>query len=134
MFVGHESTPSGLQCGVPQGSVLGPLLFTLYTQPLNTAICQSRLSYNFFADDSQLHKSSVSSDFLVLACCLKECIEDATEWMGDSNLKMNHDKTEFMAIVTRSKLSQAIPNLAPLSISGCDIPFSQSVRNLGFSL
>ena len=54
--------------------------------------------------------------------------------MGDSKLKMNDDKTEPMAIGTRSKLSQVIPNLAPMSISGCDIPFSQSVRNLGFYL
>ena len=39
-----------------------------------------------------------------------------------------------MTIGTRSKLSQVIPNIAPMSISGCDIPFSQSVRNLGFYL
>ena len=39
-----------------------------------------------------------------------------------------------MALGTRSKLSQVIPNLAPMSISGYDIPFSQSVRNLGFYL
>ena len=161
MFVGHESTPSALQCGVPYGSVLGPLLFTLYTHPLSTVIsrvsdqngtsrlyimleihhsgreppiCQSGLSYHFFADGSQLHISSVPSDFPVLACCLKDCIEDVTEWMGDSKLKMNNDKTELIATGTRSKLSQAIPNLAPMPISGCDIPLSQSVRNLGFYL
>ena len=134
VFVGHESTPSVLKCGVQQGSVLGPLLFTLYTHPLNAGICQSGLSYHFFADDSQLHKSSVPSDFPVLACYLKDCIEDVAEWMGGSKLKMNDDKTELMAIGTRSKLSQVIPNLAPMSISGCDIPLSQSVRNLGFYL
>ena len=78
VFGCHESTPSVLKCGVPQGSVLGPLLFTLYTRPLSTVICQSGLSYHFFADDSQLHTSSVPSDFLVLACCLKDCIEDVT--------------------------------------------------------
>ena len=59
-------------------------------------------------------------------------IEDAAEWMGDSNLKMNDDETELMAIGTRSNVSQVNPNLAPLSVSGCDIPFSQCVRNLGF--
>ena len=134
VFVGHESTPSVLKCGVPQGSVLGPLLFTLYTHPLSTIICQSGISYHFFADDSQLHNSSVPSDFPVLACCWKDCIEDVAEWMADSKLKLNDDKTELMAIGTRSKLSQVIPNLAPMSISGCDIPFSQSVRNLGFYL
>ena len=134
VFVGHESTPSVLKCGVPQDSVLGPLLFTLYTHPLSTVICQSGLSYHLFADDSQLRKSSVPSDFPVLACCLKDCIEDVAEWMGDSKLKVNDDKTELMDIGIRSKLSQVIPNLAPMSISGCDIPFSQSVRNLGFYL
>ena len=91
VFVGHESTPSVLKCGVPQGSVLGPLLFTLYTHPLSTVICQSGISVNFFADDSQLHNSSVPSDFPVLACCLKDCIEDVAEWMADSKLKMNDD-------------------------------------------
>ena len=92
------------------------------------------LSYNFFADDSQLHKSSVPSDFPVLACCLKDCIEDVAEWMGDSKLKVNDDKAELTAIGTRSKLSQVMPNFTPMSISGCDIPFFQSVRNLGFYL
>ena len=134
VFVGHESNPSVLKCGVPQSSVLGPLQFTLYTHPLSTVICQSCLSYHFFADDSQLHKSSVPSAFPVLACCLKDCIEDVAEWIGDSKLKMNNNKTELIAIGTGSKLSQVIPNLAPMSISGCDIPFSQSVRNLGFYL
>ena len=66
VFVGHESTPSVLKCGVPQGSVLGRLLFTLYTHPLSAVICQSGLSYHFFADDSQLHKLSVPSDFPVV--------------------------------------------------------------------
>ena len=90
--------------------------------------------YRHLSVNSQLHKSSVPSDFPVLACCLKDCIEDVAERMGDSKLKMNDDKTELMAIDAMSKLSQVIPNLAPMSISGCDIPFSQSVRNLRFYL
>ena len=84
VFVGHEPTPSVLKCGVPQGSVLGPLLFTLYTQSLSTVICQSGHSYHFFADDSQLHNLSIPSDFQALFHCLKDCIEDVAEWMSDS--------------------------------------------------
>ena len=57
-----------------QGFVLGPSHFTLYTHPLSTVICQSGLSYHFFADDAQLHKSSVPSDSPVFASCLKDCI------------------------------------------------------------
>ena len=51
----------------------------------------------------------------------------------DSKLKMNDGKTEHMAIGTRSKLSQVIPNITPVSTSGCDISFFQSVQNLGFT-
>ena len=104
-------------------------IYSVYT-PFKYCYFQSGISYHFFVDDSQLHKSSVPSDFAVFACCLKDCIEDVAEWMADSKLKMNDDKTELMAIGTRSKLSQVIPNLAPMSISGCDIPFPQSIRNL----
>ena len=64
------------------------------------------------------------SDFPVLACCLKDCIEDVAEWMGGNKLKINDDKTELMA---SSKFSQVIPNVTPMSISGCDIPFSLSL-------
>ena len=116
---------------MPQGSVLGPLLFTLYTQSLSTVICQSGHSYHFFADDSQLHSSSTPSDFPVLVRSLKDCIEDVAEWMCDSMLKMNHDKTELIAIGTKPKISQVTLSLTPVSISGHNIPFSQSVRNLG---
>ena len=109
-------------------------IYSVYIHPLITVICQSGLSYHFFAYDSQFRKSSLPSDFPVLACCLKDYSEDVEEWMSDSILKMNDDKTELMAIGTRSELSQATPNLTPMSISRCDIPFSQSVRNLGFYL
>ena len=131
VLVGHASTPSALKCGVPQGSVLGPLLFTLYTQSLSTVICQSGHSYHFFADDSQLHNSSTPSDFPVLVHSLKDCIEDVVEWMSDSMLKMNHDKTELIATGTKPKISQVTLSLTPVSISGHNIPSSQSVRNLG---
>ena len=116
---------------MPQGSVLGPLLFTLYTQSLSTVICQSDHSYHFFADDSQLHNSSIPSDFPALVHSLNDCIEDVAKWMSDSMLKMNNDKTEVIAIGTKPKISQFALSLTPVSISVHNIPFSQSVRNLG---
>ena len=51
--------------------------------------------------------------------------------MSDRKLKMNDDKTELIAIGTKSMMNQVTPNLTPVSISGYDIPFSQSTRNLG---
>ena len=78
--------------------------------------------------------NQVPSDFPVLSCCLKDCIEDVAEYMNDSKLKMTNDRTGLIVIGIGSKLSQVISNHTPISISGCDIPFSQSVTNLGFYL
>ena len=68
----------------PEGSVLAPLLYTVYTQPPSTDICQSGHSYHFFTDDSQLHNSNVFSDFPALVHSLKYCIEDVVQWMSYS--------------------------------------------------
>ena len=107
--------------------LLWDVFYLLYTHPFSAVICQSDLSYHLFVDDSQLYKSSVPSDFAILACCLKDCIEDVAEWISDRKLQMNADKTELMAIGPRLKLSQVIHNLIPMSISGCVIPITQSV-------
>ena len=115
----------------PHGSVLGPLLFTLCTQSLSTGICQSGYSYQFFADDSQLHNSSIPSDLPAVVYSLKDWIEDVAEWMSDRMFKMNTDKTELISIGTKPKINQVTLSLTPVSISGHNILFSQSVRNLG---
>ena len=83
----------------------------------------------FLADDFQLQNLSTPSDFPVLVHSLKDCVEDVAEWMCDSVLKMNHDKTELIAIGTKPRISQVTISLTPVSISGHNIPCSQSVRS-----
>jgi len=124
-----RSTPSPLRYGVPQGSVLGPVLFTMYTQPLSSLIKTLKHSYHFFADDSQLYDSTVPADTPSLACEMSSSIASVADWMHENKLKMNDEKTEVIAIGTRTKLAQT--PLLSMTISGHEIELSHSVRNLG---
>jgi hypothetical protein len=60
---GSKSSVFQLSYGVPQGSVLGPLLLILYTTPLSTIISKSATNHHLYADDTQLYMSFSASDF-----------------------------------------------------------------------
>ena len=127
-----QSAPLTLKYRVPQGSVLGPILFTMYTQPLSSLIQQLGTTYHFFADDSQLHDSAAPSEFSSLVRDMTSSIEEVGVWMKGNKLKMNDDKTELIAIGSKSKLKQVSTN--SMFFQDCEIEFSKSVRNLGVFL
>ena len=99
----QKSKLQNLQFGVPQGSVLGPILFLMYTKPLLNSIDQQNIQNQSFADDSQLYKSSDPSDLNHSINNIQSCIEGVIEWMTENLLKLNDDKTE--AILFHSKHS-----------------------------
>uniref|UniRef100_A0A672I1H8 Reverse transcriptase domain-containing protein n=1 Tax=Salarias fasciatus TaxID=181472 RepID=A0A672I1H8_SALFA len=83
------SEPASLQCGVPQSSVLGPLLLLLYVLPQGQIIQQfSDASYHLFADDLQLFCSFKPSETHKLSSLIN-CLSLIKQWFSDNSLQLN---------------------------------------------
>jgi len=126
---GTTSNPKDLDCGVPQGSVFGPILFTIYTAPLGHLLRQLQISYHLYADDTQLWIATEPSKLNNAIRRMENCVASVKHWMEKHHLRMNDEKTEFLMVSSRSV---SLPNeLPPLHIGGHDIISSPSVRNIG---
>ena len=128
-FNGHQSTRIQLKYGVPQGSVLGPLLFILYTSDVISIAASLGVGAHFYADDSQLYLHCLATDQSTAALRLAECIERVEGWMNSNRLKLNSDKTQFLWLGSRQQLAKI--DTKTMTIGEHRIESSTSAKNLG---
>ena len=129
----HCSAFAPVHSGVPQGSVLGPILFTMYIKSLSAIIDSHSIMHHSFADDLKLQMSAPPDRISELLHSMQSCISDVNAWATANMLKLNDNKTELMLVTSkRTKHLHSLPT--SITIGNAQIPFKNFVKNLGFTL
>jgi hypothetical protein len=135
---GISSVPTPVIYGVPQGSVLGPILYILYNTPMHDISVASGIMDHYFADDAQGYKSfrpsPSAADQRLAFATLSSAITEQRKWLSLNRLKLNEDKTD--ALLVSSKDAVRKKNISSMPLMVGDVPISPSpvVLNLGVRL
>lgn len=124
-----KSQASAVKIGVPQGSVLGPLLFQLYTADIQNIIQAHNLLAHVYADDNQVYFHAAKSEIDKYLDTLSACINDISNWMASNRLRLNPDKTEAIWFSSSRRVDSIPTNV--ISVGTNLITPSTTVRSLG---
>ena len=130
-----NSSAVPLSCGIPQGSIFGPILFMLYTTPLGKICNKHAVTYHLYADDQQLYLAFKPSNAGAKEQCIEQlqgCITDICKWMSANMLKLNDEKNEFIMFGTNHQLKKMGVNLNQIAIGNTNVLSVDHVCNLEF--
>ncbi len=99
----HKSKWTSMTCGVPQGSILAPLLFSLYMLPLSQIMRENQIAYHSYADDTQIYLALSPNDYSPIDS-LCQCIDEINSWMCQNFLQLNKEKTEVIAFGNKDEV------------------------------
>ena len=116
--------------GVPQGSVLGPLLFTLHTTPLSSLVLGHAIPHHLYADDGQLYISFSSGNSAAALNGLQSCLASVQSWISTKKLKLNPDKTESLLVGSERQQSKYL-SMFSIELLGVKTYPAKSAHNLG---
>ncbi|KAL5260505.1 hypothetical protein ACHWQZ_G010593 [Mnemiopsis leidyi] len=130
---GARSSTYYIRIGVPQGSILGPILFILYTKEISSIAKKHGFFIHMYADDTQLYIefNPLLQDFSHIEERIVACLQDIKTWMEANKLKLNPDKTEALLTQTRNNFFTFTVEDIQLDNSNETITPSPVVKSLG---